>query len=89
MSTFRGFIAIDINTTPDISDFKGEIEKTKADVKLVETQNIHITYIQYMTGAQMTSGLLMIVLVSSTTNCMTFFTGQVCQLEKCVLHLLL
>ena len=43
MSTFRGFIAIDIKTNQIISNFKNEIEKIKADVKLVETQNIHIT----------------------------------------------
>jgi 2'-5' RNA ligase len=43
MSIFRGFIAIDINATPQISIFEKEIVKTGADVKLVEPENIHIT----------------------------------------------
>jgi len=43
MSTFRGFIAIEINATPNILEFEKEIKKTGADVKLVEPQNIHIT----------------------------------------------
>jgi len=43
MSTFRGFIAIDIKTTPQITTFEKEITKTGADVKLVEPENIHIT----------------------------------------------
>jgi 2'-5' RNA ligase len=43
MSTFRGFIAIEINPTPQIIAFEKEIEKTGADVKLVEPENIHIT----------------------------------------------
>jgi 2'-5' RNA ligase len=43
MSTFRGFIAIDIKTTPQIITFENEIAKTGADVKLVESGNIHIT----------------------------------------------
>jgi RNA 2',3'-cyclic 3'-phosphodiesterase len=43
MSTFRGFIAIDIKTTPQIIMFEKEITKTGADVKLVEPENIHIT----------------------------------------------
>ena len=43
MSTFRGFIAIDIKATPQITTFEKEIEKTGADVKLVEPGNIHIT----------------------------------------------
>jgi RNA 2',3'-cyclic 3'-phosphodiesterase len=43
MPTFRGFIAIDIKTTPQITTFEKEIEKTGADVKLVEPGNIHIT----------------------------------------------
>jgi len=43
MSTFRGFIAIEINATPNILEFEKEIKKTGADVKLVESQNIHIT----------------------------------------------
>ena len=43
MSKFRGFIAIDINTTHSILEFEKEITKTDADVKLVEPKNIHIT----------------------------------------------
>ncbi len=43
MSTFRGFIAIDINVASTIVEFEKEIKKTGADVKLVEPQNIHIT----------------------------------------------
>jgi 2'-5' RNA ligase len=43
MSIFRGFIAIDIKATPQIITFEKEIEKTGADVKLVEPGNIHIT----------------------------------------------
>jgi 2'-5' RNA ligase len=43
MSTFRGFIAIDIKATQQITTFEKEIEKTGADVKLVEPRNIHIT----------------------------------------------
>jgi 2'-5' RNA ligase len=43
MSQFRGFIAIDITTTPQIITFEEEIVKSGADVKLVEPENIHIT----------------------------------------------
>jgi 2'-5' RNA ligase len=43
MSTFRGFIAIDITATPQMITFEKEIVKTGADVKLVEPENIHIT----------------------------------------------
>jgi 2'-5' RNA ligase len=43
MALFRGFIAIDIATTPHILSFEKEIQKTGADVKLVEPNNIHIT----------------------------------------------
>jgi RNA 2',3'-cyclic 3'-phosphodiesterase len=43
MTLFRGFIAIDIASTPQILAFENEIKKTGADVKLVEPQNIHIT----------------------------------------------
>ncbi|DAC72992.1 MAG TPA: RNA 2',3'-cyclic phosphodiesterase [Thermoplasmata archaeon] len=43
MSTFRGFIAIDIVATPQMITFEKEIAKTGADVKLVEPENIHIT----------------------------------------------
>ncbi|MBP1662546.1 MAG: 2'-5' ligase [Thermoplasmatales archaeon] len=43
MTLFRGFIAIDIASTPHILTFENEIKKTGADVKLVEPENIHIT----------------------------------------------
>lgn len=43
MKTFRGFIAIDINVTPNILKFLKDITNSNADVKLVEPQNIHIT----------------------------------------------
>jgi 2'-5' RNA ligase len=43
MSTFRGFIAIDITATPQMITFEKEIAQTGADVKLVELENIHIT----------------------------------------------
>jgi 2'-5' RNA ligase len=43
MSIFRGFIAIEIKATPQITTFEKEIAKTGADVKLVEPENIHIT----------------------------------------------
>lgn len=43
MTTFRGFIAIDINATPNILKFLKDIANSNADVKLVEPQNIHIT----------------------------------------------
>ena len=43
MSSFRGFIAIEINATATLLEFENEIKKTGADVKLVEPKNIHIT----------------------------------------------
>lgn len=43
MTKFRGFIAIDINVTPNILKFIKDITNSNADVKLVEPQNIHIT----------------------------------------------
>ena len=43
MSIFRGFIAIDIKATSQITMFEKEIAKTGADIKLVEPKNIHIT----------------------------------------------
>ena len=43
MAKFRGFIAIDINTPPNILKLLNDITKSNADVKLVEPQNIHIT----------------------------------------------
>lgn len=43
MVTFRGFIAIDINSTPEIIELENMIKNSQADVKLVEPHNIHIT----------------------------------------------
>ena len=43
MGTIRGFIAIDIPSNPKIQNIENEILKTKANVKLVELKNIHIT----------------------------------------------
>jgi 2'-5' RNA ligase len=43
MSTFRGFIAIEIQAAPSIIEFEKAITKTGADVKLVEPKNIHLT----------------------------------------------
>jgi 2'-5' RNA ligase len=43
MAIFRGFIAAEINTTPEIIAFEKDIADTGADVKLVEPENIHIT----------------------------------------------
>jgi 2'-5' RNA ligase len=43
MSTFRGFIALEITPSSVMTEFEKEIEKSGADVKLVEPHNIHIT----------------------------------------------
>jgi 2'-5' RNA ligase len=43
MTTFRGFIAIEIPAAPSIIEFEKAIAKTGADVKLVEPKNIHLT----------------------------------------------
>lgn len=43
MSTFRGFIAIDVDTFPKIIEFENDIKSCGANVKLVEPKNIHIT----------------------------------------------
>jgi len=43
MSKFRGFIAIDIESNKKLVEFENEIKKTGADLKLVETKNIHAT----------------------------------------------
>ena len=43
MTKFRGFIAIDVNATPNVLKFLKDITNSNADVKLVEPQNIHIT----------------------------------------------
>jgi len=43
MATFRGFIAIDIGASSKLIQLENEINKTGANVKLVEPKNIHIT----------------------------------------------
>jgi len=43
MTTFRGFIAIEIQAASSIIEFENAITKTGADVKLVEPKNIHLT----------------------------------------------
>lgn len=43
MVFIRTFIAVDITSTPVMTEFAEAIAKTGADVKLVEPQNIHIT----------------------------------------------
>jgi 2'-5' RNA ligase len=43
MTTFRGFIAIDITPTKPIQEILHEIQLSHADVKLVDPNNIHIT----------------------------------------------
>ncbi len=44
MAIFRGFIAAEINTTPEIISFEKDIGSSGADIKLVEPENIHITF---------------------------------------------
>ncbi|HEC89572.1 MAG TPA: hypothetical protein ENI44_03200, partial [Thermoplasmatales archaeon] len=41
--SFRGFIAIDIKPTDEIKKFLEDLDKTKAKLKLVELENMHIT----------------------------------------------
>jgi len=43
MSIFRGFIALEITPSSVIKELEKDIEKSGADVKLVEPHNIHIT----------------------------------------------
>lgn len=43
MSTFRGFIAIEIGTFPKLAELGSAINKTGANVKIVEPENVHIT----------------------------------------------
>jgi 2'-5' RNA ligase len=43
MEKFRGFIAVEVPITDLIIRLKKDIEKTSAQVKLVEPENIHIT----------------------------------------------
>ncbi len=43
MSTFRGFISIDIQPTQLIYEFEQKIRQSNADVKLVDPEILHIT----------------------------------------------
>ncbi len=43
MSTFRGFIAIDVKATKAIEEFLWGIRESQADVKVVELGIIHVT----------------------------------------------
>jgi len=43
MSQFRGFIAVDIDSFPKILEFEKELVETRANIKLVEPENVHIT----------------------------------------------
>ena len=43
MTSFRGFIAIDIGATPPIIELMNALAASGADMKLVEPHNIHIT----------------------------------------------
>ena len=43
MSTFRGFIAIDVDLTKAIEEFLWNIRESQADVKLVDIDKIHVT----------------------------------------------
>ena len=43
MSTFRGFIAIDVKPTKAIEEFIWGLRESQADIKLVDPQNIHVT----------------------------------------------
>lgn len=43
MTTFRGFIAIEISPSPKLIEFMKAVKQSGAPVKLVEPHNIHIT----------------------------------------------
>ncbi|MFH1012923.1 MAG: RNA 2',3'-cyclic phosphodiesterase, partial [Thermoplasmatota archaeon] len=43
MATFRGFIAIDIPLNEHLRNLLESLQKTHAQIKLVEPENIHIT----------------------------------------------
>jgi 2'-5' RNA ligase len=43
MAIFRGFIAVEITATPEIISLENSLANTRADIKLVEPENIHIT----------------------------------------------
>jgi 2'-5' RNA ligase len=43
MTKFRGFIAIEIEPTSNILNVINDISKSKADIKLVEPNNLHLT----------------------------------------------
>jgi 2'-5' RNA ligase len=40
---FRGFIAVEIENKPLITNFRNELKKTGAEMKLVEKDNLHLT----------------------------------------------
>ncbi len=41
--TFRGFLALDIDVTSDIERFMDEVESTRAPLKMVDKDKVHIT----------------------------------------------
>ncbi len=41
--TFRGFIAVDIEASEDVKNFKEDLEKTGAVLKMVDLDKMHIT----------------------------------------------
>lgn len=43
METFRGFIAVDVPPASKIVDFKNALATTPAKLKMVKTENIHLT----------------------------------------------
>ncbi len=43
MSTFRGFIAIEVSPSPKLVEFMNTVKQSGAPVKLVESHNIHVT----------------------------------------------
>ena len=43
MPQLRGFIAIDIDGFPKLIEFEKEIAETRANVKLVDPENVHVT----------------------------------------------
>ncbi len=43
METFRGFIAVDVPAAEKLIDFKNALAATSAKLKMVNTENIHLT----------------------------------------------
>jgi 2'-5' RNA ligase len=54
MTTFRGFIAIDVKPTKAIEEFLWSIRESQADVKVVEAENIHVT-MRFLGDVEMSS----------------------------------